>query len=66
MKKMTSAHLFGGPERLRKTKERIARAESLTALARERGIELAQKYVSSPLVKRTEPHRRRLAQLQSL
>jgi hypothetical protein len=29
---------------MRKTKERIARAELLTASARERGIELAQKY----------------------
>jgi hypothetical protein len=66
MKKMRGAHLFGGAERVRKTKERIARAELLTASARERGIELAQKYESSPLGRRTERHRRRLAQLQSL
>jgi hypothetical protein len=66
MKKMTSAHLFGGPERMRKTNERIARAELLTASARERGIELAQQYESSPRGRRTEPQRRRLAQLQSL
>jgi len=66
MKKMTGAHLFGGPERMRKTNERIARAELLTASARERGIELAQQYESSPRGRRTEAHRRRLAQLQSL
>ena len=66
MKKMTSALLFGGAARMRKTKERIARAELLTASARERGIELAQKYESSPLGRRAYPQRRRLAQLQSL
>jgi hypothetical protein len=65
MKKMTSAQLFGGPERMRKTKERIARAELLTASARERALELAQKYESSPLGRRTTyVQRRRLAQLQ--
>jgi hypothetical protein len=66
VKKMTSARLFGGPERMRKTNQRIARAELLTASARERGIELAQKYESSPRGRRTEAHRRRLTQLQSL
>jgi hypothetical protein len=60
VKKMTSARLFGGPERMRKTNQRIARAELLTASARERGIELAQKY-ESPRGRRTEAHRRRLA-----
>jgi hypothetical protein len=66
MKKMTGAHLLGGPERMRKTNERIARAELLTASARERGIELAQQYESSLRGRRTDAHRRRLAQLQSL
>jgi hypothetical protein len=67
MKRMTSAHLFGGPERMRKTKERIARAELLKASARERAMELAQKYESSPLGRRaTYTQRRRLAQLQQL
>jgi hypothetical protein len=67
MKKMTSAHLFGGPERMRKTKERIARAALLKASARKRAMELAQKYESSPLGRRaTYAHRRRLAQLQAL
>jgi hypothetical protein len=66
MKKMTSADLFGGPMRMRKTNDRLARAQLLKAMARERAIELAQKYESSPLGRRTETHRRRLAQLQSL
>jgi hypothetical protein len=51
---------------MRKTNERLARAQLLKAMARERAIELAQKYENSPLGKRTEAHRRRLTQLQSL
>jgi hypothetical protein len=51
---------------MRKTNQRIARAELLTASARERGIELVQKYETSPRGRRTEAHRRRLTQLQSL
>jgi hypothetical protein len=66
MKTMTRAHLFGGPERVRRAKERAERVQLLTAAARERAIEVAQTYESLPLAKRTEPHRRRLAQLRSL
>jgi hypothetical protein len=63
MKTMTSAHLFGGPERMRRAKERIERAQLLTASARERAMELARKYEVSP---RTEAQRRRLAKLRTL
>jgi hypothetical protein len=44
MKTMTRAHLFGGPERVRKAKKRTERVQLLTASARERAMELAQKY----------------------
>ena len=37
------AHLFGGPKRMRRAKERIERVQLLTASARERAMELAQK-----------------------
>jgi hypothetical protein len=64
MRKMTSAQLFGGPQSMRKVNARLARAQLLTAGARERAIELARKYENSPLGKRTVAHRRRVAQLQ--
>jgi hypothetical protein len=48
MKTMTRAHLFGGPERVRKVKERMERAQLLTASVRERALELAQKYEGLP------------------
>src|SRR5262245_60877787 len=38
------AHLFGGPKRMRRAKERIERVQLLTASARERAMDLAQKY----------------------
>ena len=38
------AHLFGGPKRMRKAKERTERVQLLTASARERAMELAQGY----------------------
>ena len=63
MKTMTRAHLFGGPERVRKAKERIERVQLLTASVRERAMELAPKYEGSP---RNEAQRRRLAKLQAL
>ena len=63
MKTMARAHLFGGPERVRKAKERIKRAQLLTASVRELALELAQKYEGSP---RNEAQRRRLAKLQAL
>ena len=63
MKTMTRAHLFGGPERVRRAKKRIERAQLLTASARERAMELARKYEGFP---RTEAKRRRLAKLQAL
>jgi len=63
MKTMGRAHLFGGPERVRKAKERMERAELLTASVRELALELAQKYEGSP---RNEAQRRRLAKLQAL
>ena len=64
MQKMTSAHLFGGPERMRKTKkEKIARGELLKASARERAMELVRKYEGFP---RTVVQRRRIAKLQAL
>ena len=44
MTTMKRAHLFGGPKRMRRAKERIERAQLLTASARERAMELAQKY----------------------
>ena len=63
MKTMSRAHLFGGPERVRKAKERIERAQLLTASVRELALELAQKYEGSP---RNEAQRRRLAKLPAL
>jgi hypothetical protein len=63
MKTMTRAHLLGGPERVRKAKERIERAQLLTASVRERALELTQKYEGSP---RNEAQRRRLAKLHAL
>ena len=65
MKTMTRAHLFGGPQRIRRAKERTTRAQLLTAAARERAMELAWKYESESY-QRTEAQRRRLAKLQSL
>jgi hypothetical protein len=65
MKKVTSAQLFGGPTRMRKVNERLARVQLLRAAARERALELAKQYENSPLGMRTEAHRRRLVQLQS-
>src|SRR5262245_1037498 len=44
MKTMKRAHLFGGPKRMRRAKERIERVQLLTASARERAMDLAQKY----------------------
>src|SRR5262245_52853549 len=60
MKTMTRAHLFGGPERVRRANERMERARLLTASMRERAMELAQKYEGFP---RNEAQRRRLAKL---
>jgi hypothetical protein len=57
------AHLFGGPERVRRAKKRTEQAQLLTASARERAMELARKYEGFP---RTEAQRRRLAKLQAL
>ena len=66
MQKMTGAWLFGGPTRARKTKARIARAQTLMAAAREQAMSRC-KIESSPLGRRaTEAHRRRLAQLRAL
>jgi hypothetical protein len=42
MTTMKRAHLFGGPKRMRRAKERIERVQLLTASAR--AMELAQKY----------------------
>jgi hypothetical protein len=56
-------HLFGGPKRMRRAKERIERVQLLTASARERAMELARKYEVFP---RTEAQRRHLAKLQAL
>ena len=39
MQKVTGAWLFGGPTRARKTKARIARAQTLMAAAREQAME---------------------------
>jgi hypothetical protein len=44
MTTMKRAHLFGGPERVRRAKKRTERVQLLTAPARERVMELAQKY----------------------
>jgi hypothetical protein len=67
MKRMTSAQLWGGPKSMRKTKERLARAQLLRVAARDRAMELAQKHESSPVGRRaTYAQRRRLAQLQAL
>jgi hypothetical protein len=67
MQKVTGAWLLGGPTRARKTKARIARAQTLMAAARQQAMESVQKYESSPLGRRvTEAHRRRLAQLRPL
>ena len=44
MTTMKRAHLFGGPKRMRRAKERIDRVQLLTASARERAMDLAQKY----------------------
>jgi len=63
MKTMTRAHLFGGPERVRRANERIERVQLLTASARERAMELVRKYEGFP---RNEAQRRRLAKLQAL
>jgi len=41
---MKRAHLFGGSKRMRRAKERIERVQLLTASARERARDLAQKY----------------------
>src|SRR5262245_64061041 len=41
---MKRAHLFGGPKRMRRAKERTERVQLLTASARERAMELAQEY----------------------
>jgi hypothetical protein len=60
---MKRAHLFGGPTRMRRAKERTERVQLLTASARERAMELAQKYEDSP---RNEAQRRRLAKLLAL
>ena len=68
MKKMMRTQLFGGPQRARKTKERIARAQLLVVAAREQAVETAQQCGSLPPRKWrfTEAQRRRLAQLRSL
>ena len=63
MTTMKRAHLFGGPERVRRAKKRTERAQLLTASARERAMELGRKYEGFP---RTEAQRRRLAKLQVL
>jgi hypothetical protein len=44
MTTMKRAHLLGGPERVRRAKERTERAQLLTASAREHAMELTQKY----------------------
>src|SRR5262245_36659288 len=44
MTTMKRAHLFGGPKRMCRAKERIERVQLLTASARERAMDLAQKY----------------------
>jgi hypothetical protein len=61
MTTMKRAHLFGGPKRMRRAKERIERVQLLTASARERALELARKHEDFP---RTEAQRCRLAKLQ--
>jgi hypothetical protein len=67
MKRMTSGQLWSGPKSMRKTKERLARAQLLRAAARERAMELAQKHESSLVGRRaTYAQRRRVAQLQAL
>jgi hypothetical protein len=67
MKRMMRTQLFGGPERARKTKERIARAQLLVVAAREQAVETAQCGSLPPRKWRfTEAQRRRLAQLRSL
>jgi len=43
MTTMKRAHLFGGPKRMRRAKERTERVQLLTASARERAMELALK-----------------------
>jgi hypothetical protein len=48
---------------MRRAKERIERAQLLTASARERAMELARKYEGIPP---NEAQRRRLAKLQAL
>jgi hypothetical protein len=66
MKKMTGAHLFGGPTRARKTKARIARAQVLMAAARKRAAEITQRESAPRPWRVTEAHSRRLAQMRSL
>jgi hypothetical protein len=63
MTTMKRAHLFGGPERVRRAKKRTERAQLLTASARERAVELTQKYEDLP---HNEAQRRRLAKLQAM
>ena len=65
-KKMTGAHLFGGPTRARKTKARIARAQVLMAAAREPAAEITQRQSAPRPWRVTEAHSRRLAQMRSL
>jgi hypothetical protein len=63
MTTMKRAHLFGGPERVRRAKKRTERVQLLTASARERAMELAREYEGVP---RNEAQKRRLAKLQAL
>ena len=60
MTTMKRAHLFGGPKRMRRAKERIERVQLLTASVRERAMELHEGFPS------TEAQKRRLAKFQAL
>ena len=67
LKRLTSAQLFGAPKSARKTKARLARAQSILVEARERAARTAQRYVAQPLMMRpmrppTVLQRRRLAE----
>jgi hypothetical protein len=59
MKSATGSYILE-QKRMRRVNERLARVQLLTAAARERALELAKQYESSPLGRRAEVHRRRL------
>src|SRR5919204_1743570 len=66
VKRLTSAQLFGAPKSARKTKARLARAQSLVVAARERATVTAQRYAAHALIRPMRPptvlQRRRLAE----